>query len=104
MKVSEKFRVGRARGSARGKQGRPGWRLLREGTAAAGQWAWAYSIVHSFIQDTPPARWSCTHRRLQKWLHSLEGLPGKINPGEDELLEPLEGSLPKPGDIWMAPG
>lgn len=29
VKVSEKFRVGRARGSARGKQGRPGWRLLR---------------------------------------------------------------------------
>lgn len=39
-----------------------GWKLLREGTAAAGQWAWAYSIVHSFIQDMPPARWSCTHR------------------------------------------
>ena len=74
-----------------------GWRLLREGTAAAGQWAWACSIIHPFIQDTPPALWSCTHRGVQKWLHSLEGLPGKINPGEGELLEPLEGSLPKPG-------
>lgn len=55
------------------------------------------SLIHPFIQDTPPALWSCTHRGVQKWLHSLEGLPGKINPGEGELLEPLEGSLPKPG-------
>lgn len=28
-----------------------GWRLLREGTAAAGQWAWACSVVHSFIHS-----------------------------------------------------
>ena len=63
-----------------------------------------HSFVHSFIQDTPPALRSCTHRGVQKWLHSLEGLPVKISAGEDELLEPLGGSLPKPGDIWTAPG
>lgn len=45
----------------------------------------------------PPARWSCTHRGLQKWLHSSGGPPGKINPGEDELPEPLEGESPQPG-------